>query len=171
MAYDSLVPEDGTGLTDANSYCTLEFANDFLALDTRKHDWFLLDDTHRENLLMVAAETLDNYYTWVGAKAVATSGLSFPRTGVYDREGTELASDSVPVQLQKANAILAHFLKDNDPFEIAVGSGISRLKVDVIDIRFDKNLLAHPLPLQVRSLCGMLGRLPDRRKVQQIPVV
>lgn len=167
----TIVVEEGTGNPLANSYVSSEFASEYLLLDPKKLDWELVDDEIAENMLILASEMLDLQYNWHGTKTNPDSGLRFPRTGLVNRDGVPYPSDQVPVAIKKATAQLAYHMNQNDPLPAMAGTGISRLRVDVIDIRFDHDTHIHPFPPIVRALAGEFGSLSKNRRVHQVYAV
>lgn len=167
----TLIVETGTGNPLANSYTTEEFADGYLLLDPKKLDWDILDGEGKENLLILASESLDLQFNWYGTKTFIDSGLRFPRTGLVTRDGIAYPNDTVPVAIQKATAQLAYHINQNDPMPALTGAGISRLRVDVIDIRFDHSATAHPFPPIVLALASEFGSLSKTRRVNQVYAV
>ena len=167
----SIVVEDGTGNPLANSYTSEEFADGYLLLDPKKLDWDIVDPESKENLLILASESLDLQFNWYGTKTHIDSGLRFPRTGLVTRDGIAYPNDTVPVAIQKATAQLAYHINQNDPMPALLGAGISRLRVDVIDIRFEHGSTAHPFPPIVLALASEFGSLSKTRRVNQVYAV
>lgn len=164
----TLVVETGSGNPLANSYTTVEFADGYLLLDPRKSDWEFMDDDSKENLLILSSEFIDLQFNWYGSKTHIDSGLRFPRTGLVTRDGASYPSDAVPTAIQKATAQLAYYINSNDPMPALSGIGIDRLRVDVIDIRFNHNAQAHPFPPVVLALASEFGILSKTRRVNQV---
>lgn len=99
------VPEDGTGLDDANSYCTVEFADDYHARYSGPTEWSNLSIAEKENALAEATRAADERYglRWPGGYVLlATQALQWPRAFVYDPRGD--AMEGVPLALQRWTA-------------------------------------------------------------------
>lgn len=101
----ALIPEDGTGVTDANSYVSLADARSYcadrgLSLPT--------DDTEAEQALVRGCDYVDTYrdrfqgYTTYGND----QELQFPRTGVYI-DGWQQDVDAIPAELVAAQILAA----------------------------------------------------------------
>lgn len=102
----TLVVEDGTGLSNANSFISLAYANTYFA-DKGISTWTGTDAVKEEALIRATAY-LTVAYIWKGTKINGrTQALAFPRSGVYDLEGYEVADNAVPVEIQKSTAELA----------------------------------------------------------------
>ena len=102
----TLVVEDGTGLSNANSFISLAYANTYFT-DKAISAW-TGSDKAKEAALIRATAYLTIAYIWKGSKINGRSqALAFPRSGVYDLEGYEVAENAVPSEIQKAAAELA----------------------------------------------------------------
>jgi len=100
-----MIVEDGTGLENADSYVSVEFADNYFT--SRGYtEWASIgedeadSDAEKEVLLIKATDFIDNIYQWNGKKASYEQALNFPRTGLFDYNGYEVVS--VPVQLKQA---------------------------------------------------------------------
>lgn len=74
----SLIVEDGTGLSDANSYVSVAYADDYF-LARNVTSWASL--TIKEALLIQATDYMEAVYSesWKGTVLLDTQSLSFPR--------------------------------------------------------------------------------------------
>lgn len=165
-----LVVEDGTGLSGANSYITTVEALAILDVKPTQLAAFnaLPDDATRDNYLIWASGWLDDYMDWKGYKTVKTSGLRWPRCGVYDRDGNLIAENVIPEQLKQATAETAVWLIGNDAAASGGDSsnlpeGIKRVKADVVEVEFfesgsaDSQSGSDLLPVNIRFLLRALG--------------
>ena len=101
----ALIIEDGTGIPGAEAYANLA------AFDA----WSVLafgvavagTDAIKEAAIRRATAYLDGL-SWYGVKSFGRSqDLAWPRTGAFDRDGFELASDEIPTEVITAQHILA----------------------------------------------------------------
>lgn len=107
-----MIVEDGTGLSDANSYVSVEFADDYFSA-RGVSEWSAFEN--KEQILVKATDFIDSIFQWYGKKEFEGQALRFPRTELYDYEG--LAVKGVPNCLKQAvcdAALLA--LNGNDLF-------------------------------------------------------
>jgi hypothetical protein len=131
----ALIHETGAALANAESYCSVAFADQYH--DERANAaWAPLTTAHKEAYLRRATEAMLALYRerWKGVRATGTQSLDWPRLDVvvdtYAR-----AADEVPVEVQKACAILA--LKaiagdlDPDPTQAT-----KRKRVGPIDVEY-----------------------------------
>jgi hypothetical protein len=131
----SLITETGTAAANAESYCSVAFATEYHAA-RGNGAWAALTNEAMEQMLRRATEAMLALYRerWKGVRATSTQALDWPRLDVvvdtYAR-----AADEVPVEVQKACAILA--LKaisgDLDPDPTAA---VKRKRVGPIDVEY-----------------------------------
>lgn len=133
--------ETGTGSTTATSYCSVAVADAYhLKKAASATAWAALSSTVKQYRLEEATEIIDRDCVFMGSPASlipSEQALQWPRYGTYDKNGIDIASDSIPLDLQKATAELAYQMtlenREEDPVR-----GIKKLKADVIEIEFDK---------------------------------
>lgn len=140
----ALITETGVGLADAESYCDVAYADQYHA-GRGNTAWAGLEEPQKEAFLRRATEYMLGIYReqWKGIRATSTQALDWPRDGVLV-DKFELAADVVPVEVQKACAILA--LKaikgDLDPDPTPA---VKRTKVDVLEKEyFEPSTRARP---------------------------
>lgn len=113
----SLITEDGTIVANAESYCTVAFADDYHS-KRGNTAWDALDDTDdKEPALRKATEYMLQVYRarWNGARVSADQLLDWPRSGVvidsasgfYVGFENSIDSDIVPLEVKRACAELA----------------------------------------------------------------
>ncbi|MCP4257653.1 MAG: hypothetical protein GY774_09035 [Planctomycetes bacterium] len=124
----ALIVEDGSQVTDADSYISVVDAQAYL--DARSKTV-----TVTESLLLQAMGEL-NGQSWRGAIVDTDQALSWPRVGVYDCENRYIATDTVPAAIGYAQAFLAyHIDQGNDPTAIATDKVIQET-IDVISTTY-----------------------------------
>ncbi|SEP80234.1 hypothetical protein SAMN04487977_101470 [Treponema bryantii] len=94
-----MIVEDGTGKYNADSYVTVEFANDYFS-DRGVTGWDSLTNSKKEQSLIRATDFIDNIYQWYGKKAHTEQSLRFPRIELKDYEGQDVVG--VPTCLKQA---------------------------------------------------------------------
>jgi hypothetical protein len=109
VSTNAMVVEDGTGLATANSYSSVASADTYLARAGTPTTWAAASDGEKEAALRKATRSLDIQYggLWAGDRATTTQYLDWPRSSVYDLEGTLLDDDAIPAELVEAVAELA----------------------------------------------------------------
>ena len=94
-----MIVEDGTGLTDANSYVSVEFADDYFSA-RGVSEWVDLETEVKEQSLIKATDFIDNVYQWYGKKEFDNQALRFPRVSIRDYEGAEIKG--IPLCLKQS---------------------------------------------------------------------
>jgi len=132
-----LVVEDGTGLANSNAYISLDDAEAYY-LETIGSAW-LPDDEVKDAAIIRAARYLDG----MRFKGVRTrkreQAMDWPRYAATDCDGTVIPSNEVPVEIARANALLAFFEAATpgglDP-NVTLTQLAKREKVDVIEVEY-----------------------------------
>ena len=97
------------GAVDANAYATRAAAVATFESRQSSRAWAAASDAKRDIALIEATAELEQRFTWRGLKASTTQALAFPRTGL-ERDGVEVAADSIPTELVRAVSLYADFL-------------------------------------------------------------
>ena len=105
-----LIVEDGTGLADADSYCSVAYADAYHAA-MGSAAWAALTAEAKEQALRRAAAFMSLHLggrSWAGRRSLQTQALDGPRTDVPDLDfGGVISPDIVPAAIKKACAELA----------------------------------------------------------------
>lgn len=102
----AFVVEDGTGVSNANSYALVADADAYWA-DRGNTAWAALSNSNKQIALVKATDYIDNRFggRMIGTKATETQALEFPRidTGndVWDYDTIE-EEGVIPIALQRA---------------------------------------------------------------------
>ena len=94
-----MIVEDGTGLNDANSYASVEFADDYFSA-RGVSEWAELETEVKEQSLIKATDYIDSIFQWYGKKEFEHQALRFPRVNIRDYEGAEIKG--IPLCLKQA---------------------------------------------------------------------
>lgn len=131
----ALTTETGAGLTDAESYCTVAYADQYHE-QRANTGWSGLELVQKEAFLRRATEHMLAAYRqrWKGSRVTSTQALDWPRMDV-EVDDFSVAADIVPVEVQKACAILA--LKAvNGELDPDPTAAVKRKKVDVLETEY-----------------------------------
>lgn len=116
-----MVVEDGTGLTDANSYVSVVFADDYFTA-RGVSEWAALGtDEKKEQFLIKATDYIDSIFEWNGKREFDHQALRFPRVGLRDYEGAEIKG--IPTCLKQAVCDAALIANGTELFETAEHNG------------------------------------------------
>lgn len=134
----ALIVEDGTGRADAESYCSVAYADAyFSARNVSNWDG---SDAHKEGLLRLATDFMQQRYTslWQGYRKTSTQALDWPRYDVIAFE-YDVSSTVVPDAIMRACAELAHRANHatDNYLNPDLGRKTVREKVDVIEVEYD----------------------------------
>jgi hypothetical protein len=157
MAF-TFVVETGAGDPAANSYCDVQFADDYIYANVYTNTaWAALEDDDKQRFLVRASKYLDRTVQWAGEKIEEDSGLRWPRAGVYDVDGFLIPSDVIPQQLMEATSEMAAALLNNDWTSPQTTRGMKEIQVDVIELKFDTEVQRGSMPDIVMQILEGLG--------------
>lgn len=94
-----MIVENGTGLPNADSYVTVEFADSYFSA-RGVSGWDALETEQKEQALIRATDFIDSIYQWYGKKATSEQSLRFPRVNLRDYEGQVI--EGIPTCLKQA---------------------------------------------------------------------
>jgi len=110
----TLIVEDGTGKTDAESYISVADADTYVANyiksdNTGRVAWDAATTDDKGDALRRATSYLDTEYKakWQGRRSTELQALDWPRWGVVDCDGYGLGTDEIPVQLKNSEVEMA----------------------------------------------------------------
>ncbi len=112
-----LIVEDGTGLANAESFASVEYADEWWSRHGSPAWWTSSTLEQKEVALRTAtAEGIEAEYASLfrGVIQHRTQRLSFPRYGCIDDDGREVASGTVPWQAKDATVLLAGDVRAGD---------------------------------------------------------
>lgn len=115
----SLIVEDGTGKSDAESYVTTNEVYVYLEKFYSDSNYLTATEDEQETFCRKATQYLDmKYYgKWNGVKSHQFQALDFPRTDLYIDEWL-FPYDEIPQKLKDACAeVVQIFVDDDDPLE------------------------------------------------------
>jgi len=99
----ALIVEDGTGKEDAESYVSVDFADDYISkMYGDVPEWSGADSSKQEIALRRGCQYVDSYQCR-GVRLSADQAKEWPRVGVGVVGGREVGWNVVPVQVKNAN--------------------------------------------------------------------
>lgn len=133
----TLIVEDGSGISDSNSYCDLDFALEY-CVNHGYTSWIDMTEDEQKVYLIKGTSFVDNFYEWKGYKRTSVQSLEFPRNGLIDNNKTEILG--IPNNLKKA-VIEAAFINlssevDNLFVSRDENGAIKRQKVDELEVEY-----------------------------------
>lgn len=108
----TLIVEDGTGLTTAESYVSVADATAYLTAYKAAADlatWNAASTAEQERALRVATQYVDAAYgtRFPGSRLLDAMSLRWPRVNASDVEGYAIASTSVPTAVKNSTSEMA----------------------------------------------------------------
>lgn len=169
----TLVLETGAGVPGANSYASLEYADEyFLSHPFYSDSWSgIISSDKRTALLIAASRQLDVQFLWRGTRVSTTQGLEWPRYGAYDDYGQYISQNIVPERVVQATCEMAYYLSKGDVSQNTQASqGLDRLKIDVIELEFSGSTSQPVVGSAVISLLRGLGDFASGIRVRRVVV-
>lgn len=133
--------EDGTGVSDANSYIALAEADTYFQ-ERGNAEWGALSVAEKEQALIRATDYLEQRYDgrWRGARAGAGQALSWPRSYAYafGDERRPISSEVVPLRLRYATCELASRATDASlrPDLLPNMTAVTKEKVGSLEVNY-----------------------------------
>lgn len=114
MAVSTLIVEDGTAKTNANTYVSLADADQYHEDRLHNADWKSAVADTKNAALLWATRLLDEEIAWDGSRVSKNQALRWPRIGMVDKDGFILDSNTIPALLVDATAELALHIITSD---------------------------------------------------------
>jgi hypothetical protein len=162
----TLIKEDGTGRSDANTYASEADADNFFAGHLYPDYWVApVNQTRRTAALAMATAIIDAEWQFHGHRAVAGQALQWPRADCPDPDGesgARVAEDAVPVAIVNATCQMALKLLQTDRTTDPAGEGIFSEWTEFTGKKYDATTRRPVLPPWVQSYLLKYG-VPIRR--------
>jgi hypothetical protein len=182
----TLIKEDGTGKTDANTYASVADGDAYHEAHLYATSWTGATTTNKEKALALATRLIDASYQFNGWKTKSTQALQWPREGALDADRKTMAfsalqnvfgpyfeSDKIPKALIDATCEMARELLVTDRTDAPDGEGIVQLSVvGSLNLIFDKKDRQPVISPFAQSMLSKLGSLirPNQRMARLIRV-
>lgn len=156
----TLIVEDGSGISDSNSYCDLDFALEY-CVNHGYTSWIDMTEDEQKVYLIKGTSFVDNFYEWKGYKRTSVQSLEFPRNGLIDNNRTEILG--IPNNLKKA-VIEAAFINlssevDNLFVSRDENGAIKRQKVDELEVEYFGESEATETEAEYKTTYQVLNKL------------
>lgn len=146
----AIIVEDGSGKSDAESYATVAFCDDYFS-KRNITTWAALDTATKEANLRKSTEYMVAEYRnrWLGRRVLTTQALDWPRVGVViqDFKQTQFTSYGlfqidwtiVPIEVQRACAELALKIQTIPTLAPDQPQAVTEETVGPITVKYDKD--------------------------------
>tara|TARA_B100000949_G_scaffold4534_2_gene3929 strand:+ start:3800 stop:4327 length:528 start_codon:yes stop_codon:yes gene_type:complete len=147
MAVSTLVAT--AGASNANTYCTraesTQYDDDNPQSGTT---WSGASNDLKDQSLLMATRLLDEHLDWTGAPSDTVQVLNWPRTGMWDRNGNFMDSDSIPNDVRDATAEFARQIiaADRMADDAVSTKGITNLQAGPVSLTFSGKKGAKVVP-------------------------
>ena len=157
----ALVLDSTVAGASANSYTSVAEGDAYHEARLFATAWNGAATADKTAALVWATRLLDAHFEWAGSKFSLEQALRWPRFGALDRDGELIDSNILPPELKNAVSELARLLILSDRTIESGTEGLKRLKVDVIELEFDKLDRSETISDEVYQMISHLGRLLD----------
>jgi hypothetical protein len=147
-----LVKEDGSGLSNANSYADASDGDSYHEGHLYATAWTTADAANKAAALVMATRMLDDYFDWQGTKISDAQALEFPRYDVKDRSGWLIPAATIPQALINATCEYARWLLISDRTADADTLGFKSLKAGSLAMEIDRSDRAATIPSVVNAM-------------------
>lgn len=148
----AFVPEDGTGLSTANSYITLAYAETYHD-DRGNTSWASATSSTQQAACIKATDYIQSNFIFTGGVvASATQALQWPRYSAIDRNGNLIDSDSVPDVVKQATAILALEVVGGTDINAKIDRKTKREKAGPVEVEYMDGSAARVIYRQIEGL-------------------
>lgn len=137
MAVSTLVAT--AGASNANTYCTRSDATQYDDNHPQSSTtWSGASNDQKDQALLMSTRLMDEHVDWTGAASDTVQVLNWPRTGMWDRNGNGMDSDSIPNDLRDATAEFARqIIAENRMADDAVSTkGLLGLSAGPVNLTF-----------------------------------
>lgn len=129
----TFIVEDGTGLSNANTYVSIAEADAYLEEFGTPATWAAATEEQKRIACKKATRYMDLHYVWAGTRRVVDQALGFPQVGIEDRDGNVVSCESVPVKAKQCCIYLAsRVIEGDDLMAVEETEASIKRKKDVI---------------------------------------
>ena len=158
----TLIQEDGTGKSDANTYASRAEGDAYHEGHTAASDWTGATEAQKDAALVMATRVIDTMFRFQGSKRTSAQALLWPRVQCRDVEQQlsvqYLPDDAVPACVREATFELARGLLVEDRTGDADGLGLRSMAVEgALRLVFDPARLRPVVPQFVQAMLARVG--------------
>lgn len=131
----------------ANSYISLEDANDYFDARFGSDVWDGLSDADKQALLAQATRRIDAEY-FGGQKTLRNQSLSWPRKFISDKDGFPRDDSTIPKEVMYATCELAYNYSTQEDREVSNSAleDLEEIKIGPLGYKMKKGRTADQLP-------------------------
>lgn len=145
------------GGASSNAYALVTAGDTYFDERLQASNWTGESDADVKGRALVMATRRLDTFRWAGIKNATSQALEWPREGVFDKDGEEYATDSIPTFIQHAMFEIAlDFLNQNASSEDPLsGDGLDRFdraKIGPMEVEVNHARSSTDVPDHVRRL-------------------
>jgi hypothetical protein len=161
----TLVKEDGTGKTDANSYANAADGDAYFEGHLYASAWTAATTANKEKALVFATRLIDSQVQFNGSRLKTDQALQWPREDCADPDSAGEAVDSnlVPKMIVDATCEEARELLIQDRTAAPPGEGIIATWTDVSGTKYDKRDTRPIISRVAQAMLSKFGSLVKSR--------
>jgi len=169
----TLIVEDGSIVTGANTYISLADAESYMEGRLHTTTWDDAADPNKNAALVQATRILGRYVNWLGWPTDTDQALAWPRWGIcYDgvrywqctgqylpvEDTYSFSSDEIPQEIKDAQCELALHLLGSDTQAVPDTAGFRSIEVEgAVSLEIDKKDRTAMIPMHVWRMVQHLG--------------
>lgn len=175
----TVITEDGTGKSDANSYVTVAEVDTYHESHLYPAAWIGASAEQKKAAVVMASRTLDAMVDWNGFRQSLGQALEWPRNNAR-RPGTGMSggigqgqrqargdvweSNVIPKPLKDATAELSRLLLTGDRTAESETQGIKKVGLGqgAVEVEFDASDRATIIPEHLATILSVLGTVKGR---------
>lgn len=168
-----VIPEDGSGVSNANSYVTVAECDAYHEATLRATDWTGASAGDKDIAVVQATRLLDQQFKWNGVKSFSAQALQWPRREVIDPDRESLVyptryfsqqayvpSNEIMPWLKNAVCEFARKILASDRTKDPDGEGIKEFVLtDVLEVVFDQTTKQPVIPRHIWTELTKYGRI------------
>ena len=134
----TIVVEDGTGVTGANSYVTTAEITEWVLSNPHDTTWIALGAAAMNGYAVMSCRVMEEQMDWDGWQTDDEQARDLPRSGMVDKNGNYIDSDEIPTSVKNAQSERARLLALVDRTADPVTAGFKEIGVGSIKLVIDK---------------------------------
>ena len=137
MAQSTIIIDATVGGVNTNSFLSFERMEELIHQRPFHGDWDKINSDDEKKAALIWATRVLSRRKWDGLIATETQFLAFPRTGLYDFDSREYASDSYPDWLEIATSELTFNAATKNLLADSETAGFKALKLGSLALTVD----------------------------------
>ena len=164
----TVVVEDGTGVTGANSYVATDYITEWVLSNPHDTTWAALAEAAMDGYAVMACRVMEEQIDWDGWQTDDEQARDLPRSGMYDKNGNSIEADEIPTAVKNAQSELARLLALADRTADPDTAGFKEIGVGSIKLVIDKFDRSPVLADAVWNMINFLGSKTSFKGISEV---